>query len=511
MAVGMQGPSVGLERWLRMKKGWVALLVATAVLAGCDKKSDTRPTIVQHVLDRVAYGPDPWTLQRVQELGGAWRIADFVEEQLHPELLDDSALEAEIAALYPSQAMPYGELRGTYHEYTGDPDIGPTTPRSHATRAKVMRAVRSKRQLEQVLVDFWYNHFNVDTMDLARWGFVMTERDAIRPHVFGRFEDMLVAVTKTPGMLDYLDNRVNFKEGFVYNGLRYGINENFGRELLELHTVGVDAGYTQDDVYDAARAFTGWTVPSWPPHPDPGFLYVDEGHDKDTKVVMGLVLPAGRGMEDGLDLLRFLARHPRTAEHIALKLCRRFVSEDPPPALVANATLTFLLTDGDLREVMRTILLSQDFLGLQYARSKVKRPLVFVASLARAVGVADHAAFASAMDGRLQNMGEGLYRSGPPTGYPDASSFWSGEGPFVQRMSVAWDATQGNLGFAPSFEVTGTTPDRDRRSAPTPVLPVRMEPTTRTALVDLATGLPGGQRVRQTAATLLVSPDFLLH
>ena len=461
-----------------------------------------------HVLNRMGYGPDPWSQQRIKDLG----VYGYIDEQLHPETLDDSALEAEIASLYPVTTMPFGQSRTTFHEYTGNPETGPGAPIRDATRAKILRAVKSKKQLEQVLVDFWYNHFNVDGLnEEARWGFLTHERDAIRPYVFGRFEDMLRATARNPGMLDYLDNAQNFKAGFVYLGFPADLNENYAREVLELHTVGVDAGYTQADVREMARALTGWTIQSFFTQTTDGFQYLPQGHDQGAKTVMGLALAANRGQNDGFDAMHYIAGLPQTAYFLSRKLCQRFIADDPPAAVVQAAATTYLATDGDLREVTRTILRSADFLNIADRNTRVKRPLVYVASLARAIGVSNDATFAQAMNEPLQILGEGLYRAGPPTGYPDVSRAWAGEGTYIARVNVAWRATHGYDGFAPPFQVTGTTPAEIVDQLQKQFLRNGIEPGTRAALESLVASLPPAARVPEAAATLLASPDFLMH
>jgi hypothetical protein len=484
------------------------LLLIGLVGISCNPTQSTR--LQDHILNRIGYGPDPWSRARIQELGAT----AYIEEQLQPDALDDSALEAEIASLYPVTTMPFGESRTTFHEYTGNPDTGPFVPIRDATRAKLLRAVKSKKQLEQVLVDFWFNHFNVNAIvEDARWGFLTLERDAIRANVFGRFEDMLGAVARNPGMLDYLDNSVNFKEGFLHLGQTYGINENYAREILELHTVGVDGGYTQQDVREVARAFTGFTKSVTQTLTGSGFLYLSQGHDRNAKTVMGLALPANRQQADANDVIDMIALLPQTAERLSRKLCQRFVSETPPEALVQAAAQTYLATGGDLREVYRTILQSSDFKSTTHAGTKVKRPLVYVASLARAIGISDaeHDDFAYEMDGRLQTMGEGLYRAGPPTGYPESSQFWSGEGTYIIRLNLAWNAAHSALGFDPQYFVVGTTPAAIVDQLAQQYLRGRIEPSTRTALENLAAGLPPAARVEETAATLFAGPDFLMH
>ena len=345
----------------------------------------------------------------------------------------------------------------------------------------------------------------------ARWGFVTHERDAIRPYVFGRFEDMLRATARNPGMLDYLDNAINFKAGYVYLGLPVGINENYGREFLELHTIGVDGGYTQQDVRETARAFTAWTMTTFFQATSTGFQFLLQGHDQDPKTVLGLALPASHGQGDGNDVIAHVAALPQTAYFLSRKLCRRFIADDPPEAVVQAAATTYLSTGGDLREVTRTILNSAEFLNIANRNTRVKRPLMYVASLARAIGVSDDASFAWAMNVPLQIMGEGLYRAGPPTGYPDVSRAWAGEGTYIARANLAWRATHGYDGFAPSFQVTGTTPVEIVDQLQKQFLRNGIEPTTRAALESLVEGLPPAARVQEAAATLLASPDFLMH
>jgi uncharacterized protein (DUF1800 family) len=498
----------GSKQVVGWRSGFWPLLVGLLFLSHASCNPGLGKIQQDHVLNRMGYGPDPWSRARIEELG----VYGYIEEQLHPETLDDSALEAQIASLYPVTTMPFGQSRTTYHEYTGNPDVGPGTPIRDATRAKILRVVKSKKQLEQVLVDFWYNHFNVDSLiDEARWGFVTHERDAIRPYVFGRFEDMLRATAQNPGMLDYLDNAINFKAGYVYLGIPSGINENYAREFLELHTVGVDGGYTQQDVRETARALTAWTISTFFQPSSTGFQYLNQGHDQGTKNVMGLALAANRGQNDGFDVIHYVAGLPQTAYFLSRKLCRRFIADDPPAACVQAAAEQYLATDGNLREVTRTILRSAEFLNIANRNTRVKRPLVYVASLARAVGIGDAATFAAAMDGPLQILGEGLYRAGPPTGYPDVSRAWAGEGPYIARVNLAWRAAHGEAGFAPSFQVTGTTPAEIVDQLQQQFLRNGIEPGTRAALESLVASLPPAARVPEAAATLLASPDFLMH
>jgi uncharacterized protein (DUF1800 family) len=332
---------------------------------------------------------------------------------------------------------------------------------------KVLRAVYSERQLQEVLTDFWFNHFNVDSRK-GQDRFMLTayERDVIRPHVLGHFRDLLGATAKSPAMLFYLDNwmsvdpngphpdptRMRARGRFAPGGFppaprrqqqrpqqqqgantRRGLNENYGRELMELHTLGVDGGYTQTDVTEVARAFTGWTIDR--PREGGDFVFDPRWHDGGEKVVLGRTIKSGGGIEDGEQVLDILTKHPSTARFIATKLVRRFVSDTPPPALVDRAAARFRETNGNLREVMRTILTSREFLSPDAYRAKVKTPFEFVVSALRATNA--EVSSAQPVVRTLQQLGMPLYQCQPPTGYKDTADAWVNTGALVSRMNFA--------------------------------------------------------------------------
>jgi uncharacterized protein (DUF1800 family) len=321
------------------------------------------------------------------------------------------------------------------------------TPGQGATNelieAKLWRAVLSNRQLEEVLVDFWFNHFNVSvTKTQVRNLLPSYERDAIRPYVLGQFRDLLLATAHHPAMLVYLDNnqsqapRPELLAAVAQAGANIrlpGINENYGRELMELHTLGVGGGYTQQDVTNVARAFTGWTIF------DIGrvgeFQFNPQNHDRDEKTILGKTFPRGGGESEGVEVINMLARHPSTARFISRKLAQRFVADSPPPALVDRMADTFMKTDGDLRAVMETLLLSKEFLSEGAWRSKVKSPLEMVASSLRAVDadVTDTTAIAQ----RIADLGQPLYAKAEPTGYPNTSEAWGNSLGLLGRMNFA--------------------------------------------------------------------------
>ena len=308
------------------------------------------------------------------------------------------------------------------------------------TEAKVLRAVYSSRQLQEVLDDFWYNHFNVFLEKGAdRYLVTEYERDAIRPHVLGKFRDLLEATAKSPAMLFYLDNwqsvgpnapgagRGNGKQA------RRGLNENYGRELMELHTLGVNGGYTQKDVTEVARCFTGWTINQ--PQRGGKFMFNPRLHDNGEKVVMGVKVPAGGGESDGEKVLDILAHHPATAHFISLKLAMRFVADAPPESLVARMAETFQKTDGDIRAVLETMLKSKEFWSEGAYRSKMKSPLEMVASAVRAVN--GNVDFAFPLVNQVAQLGEPLYRKVEPTGYSNSSKEWMNSAGLMARMNFA--------------------------------------------------------------------------
>jgi uncharacterized protein (DUF1800 family) len=299
--------------------------------------------------------------------------------------------------------------------------------------SKILRAVYSDRQLEEVLTDFWFNHFNVNLDKGAdRYNVTSYERDAIRPHVLGHFKDLLLATAQSPAMLFYLDNWQS--AGPDPRGRRrQGLNENYGRELMELHTLGVDGGYTQQDVTEVARCFTGWTIRE--PNQGGGFDFNDKLHDKGEKHVLGVTIPAGGGIEDGMKVLDILAQHPATARFISKSLATRFVADDPPEALVSKMADTFIKTDGDLREVLRTMLHAPEFWAPETYRAKVKSPFEMVVSAIRAVNA--DVDFGQALTGQLNQLGQPLYRKLEPTGYSNRGADWMNSASLLARMNFA--------------------------------------------------------------------------
>jgi uncharacterized protein (DUF1800 family) len=340
---------------------------------------------------------------------------------------------------------------------------------SELVQSKLLRAIYSDRQLEEVMTDFWFNHFNVYIGKGAdRYLLTSYERDVIRPHAMGKFEDLLVATAHSPAMLFYLDNWLSVgpnsdfangvpKRNNNYNwrkpprqrrppqvkqakGKRSGLNENYGRELMELHTLGVNGGYTQKDVTEVARVLTGWTLKQ--PKQGGGFAFEERMHEPGDKHMLGHRIKSG-GEKEGREVLRILARHPSTAKFISTKLAMRFVSDTPPPALIDRMAQTFLKKDGDIREVLRAMLHSPEFWAPESYRAKVKTPLEFVVSAVRASGAEVSDALPLAR--QLQNMGMQLYGMQPPTGYSMKADAWVNSSALLGRMNFALALTAGKL------------------------------------------------------------------
>jgi uncharacterized protein (DUF1800 family) len=494
-----------------------------------------------HALNRMAYGPSPDDLAAIHEQG----LATWMAFQLQPELIRDDAVERKLAG-FKSLTLTTAELEAAFPPPqqiakregldAKDPEamremremIPPKDlPREVVVELisqKLIRATESRRQLEEVLTDFWFNHFNVSA-DKGPCRFMLTsyERDAIRAHLFGSFRELLGATAHHPAMLFYLDNWTSTREGFdppgkqaAKNG-RTGLNENYGRELLELHTLGVEGGYTQQDVREVARAFTGWSIDR--PQKVGAYVFRDRPHDKDAKQVLGLQIPPGGGESDGEAVLDLLAAHPSTARFIASKLCRKFVSDDPPQALVARVADVFQATQGNLRAVYEAIFTSPEFWSDPAYAAKVKTPLELVVSAVRAVGGTTDGDIRLAQ--RIGAMGQPLYRAQPPTGYPEVAEPWVNAGALVSRINFGLAMVSGRL---PGVEIdvrgltSGPVGDADAAIdlAGQHILHERVAPATRQTILHaldrdeehLADGERRPVDVRMVAGLLLGSPQF---
>ena len=442
-------------------------------------------------IGRLTFGPRPGEVDRVNAAG----TDRWIERQLSPDGIADVALEGVLQGL-PVWSMPLKVLTDSFppqdvyirklrivRGLAPNAQLQLTPADSIALKAmndrgnqyfnqfqaaKVVRAQMSERQLVETLTDFWENHFSVYVGKMpTRFTLLEYDRDIIRPRVLGKFRDLLGAVAHSPAMLYYLDNvqsaadsnhmtlpeyRQAEKSGRrPVNHRRNGLNENYGRELLELHTLGVDGGYTQKDVIAVARALTGWTLDD--PRAGGGFIFREGMHDAEPKVVLGHTLSGGRGVEDGEDVLDIVARHPSTARYVAFKLARRFVSDTPGKALVERAAETFRRTDGDLREVLRTILTSPEFFARAAYRAKVKSPFELVLSARRIMNASPDTSASTAF--QIQRLGQQLFGHLAPNGWPETGDQWINAGSLLDRINFGVQVGGGRLRFAPAEQWPG--------------------------------------------------------
>ncbi|MGH9714281.1 MAG: DUF1800 domain-containing protein [Candidatus Acidiferrales bacterium] len=465
-----------------------------------------------HALNRLGYGPRPGDIERLREIG----LEKWIDYQLHPDSIDDSALDHRLES-YPTLKMSSKKLLDEFPppqqaakkeaitkqefkeqqkekrrdaldqlKFTGNENLdkaeqqlakmqGPNRIIAELSMAKLDRATYSQRQLEAVMEDFWFNHFNVFANKGAdRWLLTAYVRDTIRPHTMGKFQDLLIATAKSPAMLFYLDNWLSadpaayqhMQRELAMRRARYqgvfggvyppqprtfpgasgtaapnpvqrkkqdrGLNENYGREVMELHTVGVDAGYTQQDVIAMAESLTGWTVRE--PRRDPEFFFDERIHAQGKKIVLGHPINSG-GIKDGEEGLKFLANHPSTAIFISRELARHFVSDNPPQALINRMADNFAATQGDIRSLLKTMIYSPEFWSKEAYRAKVKTPFELVASTARALDA--DVAVSLPLAQWIGRMGEPLFLCQPPTGYSDKAETWVNTGTLLNRLNFA--------------------------------------------------------------------------
>ncbi len=561
-----------------------------------------------HLLDRLSFGPRPGDVERVGKMG--WE--KYLDQQLYPDKIADEIVaqklqpletltmsNEQIAKVYepppqviqqlrekfapPSASTDEMKAEGKPPAQLGDALNDPAKRREYAKAladlgykprqipvtelqtAKILRAVYSERQMQEVLTDFWFNHFNVYAQKgVDRILMTSYERDVIRPNVLGKFEDLLLATAKSPAMLFYLDNWLSASPNAKLpdlNQLRQmrpnqppnrpgagnfgnnrqlrrqekqeakqetkmeekmaqpqqpgrrgrGINENYAREIMELHTLSVDGGYSQKDVQEVARCFTGWTLRQ--PRQGGGFYYAPFMHDDGEKVVLGNKIAAGGGQKDGEAVIKMLAKHPSTAKFIATKLARKFVTDDPPPALIDRLSQSFLKTDGDLRAVYKTLFTSPEFWAVENYRAKIKTPFEMTVSAVRALGADTNGT--PQFHRWIQQMGEGLYLAQPPTGYADKAENWVNTGALLERMnfSLALSSNRvpgSRVNFAP--ELKAAKPNEVADYFIKHILHGNISPQTRATLdktlADATITSNNGTDVAKIAALILGSPEF---
>jgi uncharacterized protein (DUF1800 family) len=484
----------------------LAIVAQSIVPAAAQKSTKTRSLTeeqhIVHVLNRLGFGARPGDVERVKSMG----LENYINQQLSPEKIPDTLAENKVkdlgtlnmttAELYekfpqPGQLLRQLKTRGMLPADlaearenrvkdganqtppgAGNPldnekyrqvlmeyyrDNGLQRPQriiAELQASRILRAVYSQRQLQEVMVDFWTNHFNVFSNKGAdRWLLPAYDRDTIRPHAMSKFSTLLQATAQSPAMLFYLDNFQSVSPNAPQRlrapqqQQRRGINENYARELMELHTLGVDGGYTQKDVQEVARCFTGWTI--FQPRGGGAavnalmgeagrrnagtFFFNARVHDDGEKTVLGHKIPAGGGMKDGLMVLDILAHHPSTAKFIATKLVRHFVADNPPASLVDRVAAVFTKSDGDIRETLKAIFFSSEFNSREAYRAKIKRPFELVVSAIRTLGADTNGGPATHQ--WIARMGEPLYGFQTPNGYSDAAESWVNTSGLLERMN----------------------------------------------------------------------------
>ncbi len=411
---------------------------------------------VSHALNRLTFGPTPGAHARVSRMG----VEAFLEEQLSPETIDDTWCQYQVRRL-ETLHLPAGEL----FEYKAD------FLQKELSQGKLIRAVYSRRQLQEVMADFWGDHFNIDmSKGDCPWLKVADDRDIIRRHALGSFPAMLRASALSPAMLWYLDGRSNRK-----NNAEAVPNENYARELLELHTLGVDGGYSQRDVMEVARCLTGWYVRSEEMMNKGRVEFRAEWHDDGPKQVLGHAIPAGQGRKDLDRVLDIVALHPMTARHLAMKLCRYFISDTPPEQAIGTVTGAFLNHGGAIRPTLRALFHTDAF--RQSAGQRFKRPFRYLASALRATAAETRGE--GGLPDYLQRMGHAPYQYPTPDGYPVEETPWLGTLLWRWHFAVAlarntvpgvhvdWAALHAGLGGETGLmtHFLGRQPNGDERTA----------------------------------------------
>ena len=458
-----------------------------------------------HALNRLGFGPRPGDVEGLLDRG----IEDYINDQLEPR--SDADLEARLAPLNNTLRLSTTQVLLTYVN-SGNLFSSIQAYVDNLYTAKVMRSVHSRNQLEEALADFWFNHFNVNINDgFVRYSIQSYERDAIRPNAMGKFETLLKATAEHPAMLFYLDNYLSQASRTVNGRLIQGLNENYGREILELHTVGVDAGYTQADVYDVSRAFTGWGIDNV--GRGGNFVYTPGRHDTGSKSAFGLQLAAGGQKDDGERVIKYLATHPLTARFVSTRLARRFVADNPPESLVDRMTEAWLGSDGDIKEVMRAMIGSSEFWAEAFSRAgKPKTPYEYAISSIRAVS-GEVTTATRGVTAYLSQMGQPLYQCIPPTGYSDSGADWLNPSSQIYRMNFALDLAQGLVNgvtvnvrnFAVGADMT--SPSSVAKAANSAVFGSTIGTSTIDAATRVDTRIINPSSAVRVSALLLASPE----
>ncbi|MBE9208594.1 DUF1800 domain-containing protein [Nostoc sp. LEGE 06077] len=425
---------------MTVKPRYLVLLLFILLVGSNPIYAATKPVEpkILHIINRLSFGVNPGDIQKVQSLG----VEGYIKQQLSPNSISEPPSLTRQLSQLDTLRLNTVEVR----EYIkNSPQATPEEKKAQqrkgnkilpqAVKARLLRATSSNRQLQEVMVDFWYNHFNVHGgKGNARYWTSAYEQEAIRPYVFGRFRDLLGATAHHPAMLVYLDNAQN--KGSSRRGVTPKVNENYARELMELHTLGADGGYSQQDVITLARIFTGWGIarPNQPTNGKSLFYFEPKFHDQSDKVFLGRTIKAG-GKAEGEEALDMLARSPATAHHISYKLAQYFVSDRPPASLVNRLSQRFLKTDGNIRAVLETLFQSPEFWEQKYFNAKFKTPLQYTVSAVRATGM--EVTNTIPLSRNLEQLEMPLYGCRTPDGYKNTQDVWLNPEAMNRRLSFA--------------------------------------------------------------------------
>ncbi len=463
---------------------------------------------ILHAINRLSFGARPGDLERVQSIG----INQYIQEQLQPSRLPlPSSLTNKLnrlssLSLSPAQlAAEYGQIPRISKAEQQQKRQQSKRILAEATQARLLRSIDSPRQLEEVMVDFWYNHFNVAAnKGINRVWVGNYEQQAIRPHVFGKFRDLLGATAQHPAMLNYLDNVQNTApKSPGARGQRQGLNENYARELMELHTLGVKGGYTQKDVVALTKILTGWGYRGANQLKGDGpftFFFDPQRHDFSEKIFLDKKI-TGSGAAEVNQALDILARHQSTARFVSYKLAQYFVNDTPPQSLIDRLQKRWLQTDGDIRSVLTTLFNSPEFWSPTAYRTKFKTPYQYVVSSVRATGL--DIQNTRPLANNLQQLGMPLYNCTTPDGYKNVRSAWLNENAMIQRLNFVTSLGNGRLLLS-----------LDQNAQPTLATPPRIPDLNRTlgAFISADTQKKiASSSPRLQAALLLGSPDFMYH
>lgn len=488
-----------------------------------------------HVLNRLAYGPKPGDVQYVQKIG----VAAYIAQQLQPETIPMPASLQQKMAQLETQQESSGQMLTAFREARQAAKSDNPADKQQAkeeamhvaeqrAEGRLLRAIDSPRQLEEVMVDFWYNHFNVYAgKGLDRALITSYERDAIRPYALGNFRQLLGATAKHPAMLFYLDNWLSTKAGYTdLRAMRLGrspqrvkasgLNENYARELMELHTLGVDGGYTQRDVTELARMFTGWTfIARGDTQRNDLFRFDAQRHDNGVKTWLGNVIPPS-GQAEGEFALDVLAKHPASAKFISFKLVQYFVQDQPDPKMVQDLAKVFSDNQGEIRPVLKALFARPEFLNA--SGSKFKTPYQFVVSATRAADTPIENI--RPLLGTLQQLGMPLYGSPTPDGYKNTEAAWLNPDALTRRIQFATALATGRLPLAqdPKKPKMGkkqlerqATPSEQPLAQNSQLDSSKLLATLGSSITPATREVIQQQPAALRAAMVLGSPDFMRH